>query len=327
MKFGVLLPHYGEHTSRRRIVESSRLIEQLGFDVIWVRDHLLWTPHGMEGTNNTFVDAFVTLGAVAGATERIELGTGVVIPIRWPLKVAQNFASLSFVADRHIHAGFGAGANPLEFAGAGFSVDDREQIYAETVEICKRVWAEDDVDHAGELFRFENVSINPKPVTTPTLWYGGSTKISVRRAAAHCDGWLPGRVPLATLDDRLERVRKAADERGRPIITGTIPLWCVEEDREKAFAQVDVDAIAHSSEGAKNWIMPPSGEFKTVQDLEGLIVAGDPDDCVEQIRKFEERGLEHLVVDLRLQFADFEEKLELIAKHVLPQFRPVAATA
>jgi alkanesulfonate monooxygenase SsuD/methylene tetrahydromethanopterin reductase-like flavin-dependent oxidoreductase (luciferase family) len=321
VKLGVLLPHYGEHCSRERIIEGSKLIERLGFDGIWVRDHLLWTPHGMEGTNNTFVDAFVTLSAVAAVTDRIELGTGVVIPIRWPLKVAQNFASLSFLAGRGINAGFGIGANPLEFAGAGFSVENREAIFIETISICREIWGGDDVTFAGEHFSFENVTISPKPVGPMPTWYGGSTKISCRRAAAHCDGWLPGRLTMATLDDRLRRLRKLGEERGRPIMTGVIPLFSIDENRERARATIDVHAIAHSSEGAKNWVMPASGKLETIEDLEGMLICGTPDDCVEELHKFKERGIDQLVIDLRLQFTDFEEKLELIASKVLPQIR------
>lgn len=321
MRFGVLLPHCGAHCSRERIIEGSQLIERLGYDTIWVRDHLIFRPHGMEGTDPTFVDAFLTLAAIAGATKTIALGTAVIIPIRWPLKVAQNFASLSYLANRRIEVGFGLGANPAEFAAAGFDVENREKIFIETIRICERVWKENDVSWDGEMFQFEHVTLEPKPVGPMPTWYGGSTRASCRRAAAHTDGWLPGRVPLATLDNRLELLGQLAAERGRPIAAGTLPLWCVDEDREKARAVIDVDAIAHSSEGAKNWIMPPSGEFRTIEDLEGILICGDPDDCVREIEKFKARGLTDLVVDLRLQFDDWEEKLELIADKVLPRVR------
>jgi alkanesulfonate monooxygenase SsuD/methylene tetrahydromethanopterin reductase-like flavin-dependent oxidoreductase (luciferase family) len=325
VKLGVLLPHYGEHTSRGRIIEGAQLIERLGFDSIWVRDHLLWTPHGMEGNDPTFVDAFMTLAAVGAVTDTIGLGTAVLIPIRWPLKVAQNFASLSYLAGRGIECGFGMGANPLEFAGAGFSVEDRETIFGETVEICQRIWAGDHVAFAGEQFAFDDVTIDPKPVGPMATWYGGSTRASVRRAARWCDGWLPGRLNMPTLDNRLKLVHTLGEERGRTIKTGCIPLFCVDEERDRARSEIDVDAIAHSSEGAKNWVKPSSGEFRTLEDLEGMVLAGDPDDIVAEIGKFQQRGLDTLIIDLRLQFTEFEEKLELISRHVLPRVRATTA--
>lgn len=322
MRFGVLLPHYGEHCTPSKLIEGSQLIEKLGFDSVWVRDHLLWKPHGMEGTNNTFVDAFVTLAAVAGATKKLDLGTAVLIPIRWPLKVAQNFASLSFISgSRSIECGFGMGSNHAELASAGFDAENREAIFVETVQICKRMWEEDGVTWEGEHFRFEDVTLNPKPTGSMGLWYGGTTRASCRRAATHTDGWLPGRLPMATFDDRLDLLKQLGEERGSRVKVGVIPLFSIDEDREVARKDIDVDALANSSEGAKRWIKPPSGRFETVDDLEGLVVAGTPEDCIAEIRKFEERGVDEFIFDLRLQFTDYEEKLELIGQEVLPHVR------
>jgi alkanesulfonate monooxygenase SsuD/methylene tetrahydromethanopterin reductase-like flavin-dependent oxidoreductase (luciferase family) len=328
MRFGMLLPHFGAGYTPERVIAGSQKLEEWGYDSVWVRDHLLWKPHGMEGTNRTFVDAFITLAAVAGATRRIELGTAVVIPIRWPLKVAQNFASLSALAQRAVHAGFGLGSNQAELAAAGFDREHRKEVYAETVRICRRVWAEDDVSFAGEHFDFEDVTIEPKPVAPPTVWYGGTTRGSVRRAAADCDGWLPGRLPMATLDDRLALLRELGERQERELKAGVIPVISIDPDRARARADVDIAALAGSSEGTKTWIKPPSGEFRTIEDLEGLLVCGTPEDCVEQIRAFEERGVDTFIFDLRLQFDHYEEKAELIAREVLPHLRtPIVASA
>lgn len=321
MDFGVLLPHYGAHCERRRIIDGSKRLEAIGFDAVWVRDHLLWSPHGMEGSDRTFLDAFGTLACVAGATDRIALGTAVLIPIRSALKVAQDFATLSFLADRPVHAGFGMGSNRAELATAGFDVDQRSTVFAETVEICKKVWSEDDVSYSGEVFQCSNVSLSPKPTAPVVTWYGGTTRASVRRAAAYCDGWLPGRLPMATLDDRLSLLEQLGAARGRPLRWGAIPVVCIDVDRDRAFERVDVPALATSSEGSARWIKPPSGEFRTAADLEGLLVAGNPDDVVTEIRKFEARGIDQFVFDLRLQFDRYEEKVELIAREVLPIFR------
>ena len=76
-----------------------------------------------------------------------------------------------------------------------------------------------------------------------------------------------------------------------------------------------------SSEGSSHWIKPPSGKFQTIEDLEGLLIVGNPEDCAAEIEKFRMRGVEHLVFDLRLQYDRFEESLELIGKELLPRFR------
>ncbi len=158
--------------------------------------------------------------------------------------------------------------------------------------------------------------------TTPSgeipFWYGGATRASVRRAVDYCDGWLPGRIPMATLDDRLQRLRDLGAQAGKRMQAGAIPLVKIARTREEARRDVDFEALGASSEGAKYWIKPPSGRFATIEDFEGLLIAGSPEDCVEEIRKFEARGLDELVLDLRLQWDEYERAMDLIAERVLP---------
>ena len=316
--FGVLLPHFGKETSPSRIIDGSRMCEELGFDSIWVRDHLLWNPHGMEKSALTFIEPFVTLAAVAAVTKRIQLGTAVLVPVRWPLKLSQDLASLSYIAGGRIIAGIGLGFNPEELATVGMRIEDRVDIMRETVEIARLIWKEDNASYRGKIFSFENVTLEPKPAQPIPIFCGGSTRAAIRRAAEYCDGWIPGRVPMATFDDRVKLLRQLTD---RKITLGNIPVTRIDKDRNKARASINVAALAESSEGASHWIKPPSGKFQTIEDLEGLLIVGNPDDCAAEIEKFRARGVEHLVFDLRLQYDRFEESLELIAKELLPRFK------
>jgi len=125
-------------------------------------------------------------------------------------------------------------------------------------------------------------------------------------------------VPLATFDDRVRYLRQITE---RKIILGNIPITRIDKDRRKARDSVDVAALAESSEGSSHWIKPPSGKFQTIEDLEGLLIVGNPDDCAAEIEKYRGRGVEHLVFDLRLQYDRFEESLELISSELLPRFR------
>ena len=84
-RIGSAAAELGMWASRERLVGQSRRIEEMGFDSVWVRDHLIWHPHGMEGTDTTFIDPLLSLAAISSVTERIALGTAVLIPIRWPL--------------------------------------------------------------------------------------------------------------------------------------------------------------------------------------------------------------------------------------------------
>ncbi|MBM4263240.1 MAG: TIGR03619 family F420-dependent LLM class oxidoreductase [Deltaproteobacteria bacterium] len=318
IEFGVLLPHFGKECSPARIVDGGRMCEELGFDSIWVRDHLIWNPHSMERAGLRFVEPLVTLSAIAAVTKKIKLGTAVLVPLRWPLKLSQDLASLSYVAGGRVIAGIGLGFNPAELATVGMRMEDRVDIMRETIEICRRIWREDNVSYQGKVFSCDNVTIEPKPVEPIPFFCGGSTRAAIRRAAEYCDGWLPGRVPMTTFDDRVKYLRQLTD---RKIILGNIPITRIELDRKKARDSINVEALAESSEGASHWIRPPSGKFQTIEDLEGLLIVGNPDDCAAEIEKFCARGVEQLVFDLRLQYDRFEESLELISKELLPRFR------
>jgi alkanesulfonate monooxygenase SsuD/methylene tetrahydromethanopterin reductase-like flavin-dependent oxidoreductase (luciferase family) len=318
IKFGVLLPHFGRDASPSRLIEGSRMCEELGFDSLWVRDHLIWHPHGMEKAGLKFVEPFITLAAVAAVTKRIILGTAVLIPVRWPLKLSQNLASLSYIAGGRVIAGIGLGFTPSELSAVGLNGDDREQIVRESVAICRQIWKENQASYRGKLFAFDNVTIEPKPAEPIPFFYGGSTRGSIRRVVEYCDGWIPGRVPLATFDDRVKYLRTLTD---RKITLGNIPVVCIDKDRAKAVAKINIKELAGSSEGSPHWIKPPSGRFETIQDLEGLLIVGNPDDCAKEIDKFVQRDVEHLVIDLRLQYDHYEETLKLISEELLPRYR------
>src|SRR6266540_2712 len=109
-QYGLLLPHFGEHASRQNLIRGAQRIERYGFDSVWVRDHLVFHPHGMEGQDRTHVDPIVTLSLVAGVTDRVILGTGSLIPHRHPIYAALVLSSLEFVAGPgRVIAGFGMG--------------------------------------------------------------------------------------------------------------------------------------------------------------------------------------------------------------------------
>jgi alkanesulfonate monooxygenase SsuD/methylene tetrahydromethanopterin reductase-like flavin-dependent oxidoreductase (luciferase family) len=85
LKFGLLLPHFCEHASVANCLEGARRAEAYGFDSVWVRDHLVFEPHGIEGSDNTHVEGLLLLSAIAAVTNRISLGTSMAICHRHPI--------------------------------------------------------------------------------------------------------------------------------------------------------------------------------------------------------------------------------------------------
>lgn len=324
MKFGLLLPHFGEQASREKLLDGAHRAEKLGFDSVWVRDHLVFEPHGeMEKPNRTFYDALTTLTAIGAVTSRIELGTGSLIPFRHPLITALVTGTMTQLVGPRLILGLGAGTFDHEFEAIEWGDRDRVELVRSNTEILQRVFTENDVDYSDANFTFRNVTIEPKPVGGRIpVWYCGATPRSARLAAEFCDGWMPGRISLRTMAKRIATIRELVAKNGRPMPTiGVIPPTSIEETREQALEYVNIPGLLAWANKSKFAVKPPSGRFETVADLEGQLIVGSPGDAVTELRKFEATGVEHLVFDFRFKFDRWFEQIELLGSEVLPKMR------
>jgi alkanesulfonate monooxygenase SsuD/methylene tetrahydromethanopterin reductase-like flavin-dependent oxidoreductase (luciferase family) len=324
MKFGLLLPHFGEHAGKEKLLEGSKLAEDVGFDSVWVRDHLVFEPHGeMEKPNRTFYDALTTLTAIGAVTERIELGTGSLIPFRHPLVTALMAGTITQLVGPRLILGFGAGTFDHEFEAIEWGDRDRVELVRSNAEILRRVFTENDVDYSDDNFTFRDVSIEPKPVGGRIpFWYCGATPRSARLAVEFCDGWMPGRISLGTMAKRIETMRALSDEQGKTMPTiAVIPPTSIEETREEALKHVNIPGLLAWANKAKFAVKPPSGKFETVEDLEGQLIVGSPDEAVAEVKKFQDLGTEHLVFDFRFKFDRFFDQIKLLGQEVIPHLR------
>ena len=321
MEFGVLLPHFGEHADRNILLNCASSLERFNFNSLWVRDHMLWSPHEIEGDDQTFLETFVVLASIASITQRIKLGTAVLIPGRHPLKLAQSLAALSWISEGRVIAGLGLGSNAKELHSVGVSMDDREKVFQETVDILRLVWTNDNVSWAGPRYQFEDVTMCPKPVSPLPIWYGGGSRAAVRRAVLNCDGWLPARLPLSMLDNRMSYFRELRESQQKSTKLAYIAFVCVDTDARLAHKCVDVQSLASSWPGNKSWKRPFPLDADGMEDLQGMIITGAPHDIVHGILRLKARGIEHFIFDLRFQFDRFDEVVQLIAEEVLPELR------
>ncbi|MGX7677489.1 LLM class flavin-dependent oxidoreductase [Jatrophihabitans sp. DSM 45814] len=324
MKFGLLLPHFGEHASKDNLLRGSQRAEELGFDSVWVRDHLAFEPHGeMEAPNKSFYDALTTLTAIGAVTSRIELGTGSLIPFRHPLLTALMAGTITQLVGPRLILGFGAGTFDHEFDAIGWGDKDRVEMVRSNAEILKRVFTENNVTYSDDIFSFTDISIEPKPVGGRVpFWYCGATPRSARLAVEFCDGWMPGRISLGTMAKRIDTMRELSAEQGKAMPTlAVIPPTSIEATREEALRDVNIPGLLAWANKAKFAVKPPSGSFETVEDLEGQLIAGSPDEAVAEVKKFADLGVEHLVFDFRFKFDRWFEQIELLGTEVLPKLR------
>jgi alkanesulfonate monooxygenase SsuD/methylene tetrahydromethanopterin reductase-like flavin-dependent oxidoreductase (luciferase family) len=298
-RFGLLVPHFGLEADQDLLVEGARLAESLGFDSLWVRDHLVFHPHGMEGTDRTFVEPFITLSYLAGVTERIGLGAATIIPFRHPILMAYSVASLSWTTRRTFDLGIGAGTFDHEFEVIGQGGEDRVQMMKEQVLIARRLWSGETVAWDSDRYTFKDVDLKPQPVHPVPVWWGGATPAAARLAVDFCEGWLPGAVPVTSID------------------TST----------RSAVERLNVPGLIKNANAQKFWLKPPSGEFTTIEELDGSILAGTPDDVVNGVRRYQELGCDLLIFDFRMRFPDYLEQIKTLAREVLPRVSGARAGA
>jgi alkanesulfonate monooxygenase SsuD/methylene tetrahydromethanopterin reductase-like flavin-dependent oxidoreductase (luciferase family) len=315
-KFGIVLPHFGPHSETDFILDTAATADELGFDSVWVRDHLYIPPENREHggiTEQRFVEGIQTLSAASAVTEDVTLATGVTIPIRHPLILAQNMGTLSYLSDDRVICSLGAGAHEGEFDALDIPFDERGQIVRETFEILRAVFDGEDVAFDGEMFQFENVTIDPGPSGDLPLWYGGQTTFSVKRASLRADGWLASRMPRRNFEECMDILDEREREYGETTTVGyQIPL-SVDRDGQAARDRVDPESFIHEAQGF--W---PDQGIETVEDIRGYFIAGTPAECAEQLQELVDMGVEHFALDMRHSFTRMDENFELLVDEVLP---------
>jgi probable F420-dependent oxidoreductase len=210
-------------------VEATVEAERLGFESVWLPEHLVFTtkmsrsPHPGEThppvpPDTPIFDAFAYLSYLAGITEHLRLGTHVYnIGLRHPFTAARAVQTLDIVSGGRVEFGIGASwleeewdAVELDFASRGTRVD-------EAVEICKQLWTEPEVSHHGEFFSFDGAVFEPKCVQQPypPLLVGGGSGAALRRAARLGDGWIGMSHDLESGAAQIAKLRTLLEEQGR----------------------------------------------------------------------------------------------------------------
>ena len=322
-EYGVLLPHFGRYCTTERMRNAGPLIEGLGFDSVFVRDHVVHTTHGHEDPNATFIDPFVVLSSIASTTDRLKLGTAILIPHRHPIHAAGLLGSLDFIAGSgRVIAGWGIGNWDREFEAIGLGSWDRREVLEEYVGVMRSLWSGEPVNHRGKFFEFDDVDIHPVPDASNSIpvWYGGNSAAAVRRAVEYCDGWIASRIPMSSFELRMKRLRRLSNEAKTPLPTvGVVPYVVPANSVEEGVKRLNLDALLEDLNAHEP--PPPSGGFNSYEDADGAAITGPPEVIVEAVRGFQEAGADHFVFDLRPCLEDWEDRLADLGENVLPNLR------
>lgn len=324
MKFGLLLPHFGERASVAACFEGAKRAEAYGFDSVWVRDHLVFEPHGIEGRDHTHVEGLLLLSAVAGVTKTLSLGTAMAICHRHPIHLAQLFAGLSAISSGRVIMGLGLGGFPHEFAAAGYpaGLQERAELARANADICRRLWAGERVSVKNKYFDFANAALKPTPLKPVPIWCGGVTPAACRRAVEYGDGWMPARITLATFSRLVVYIRDLCEKAARPMITTAVmPFTSIGRTRQEALRWIDSAALVAEAKKYPTWVKPPAGVFSTMDDMRGYLIAGTPADVARETRSYQAAGADHIVYDLRFRYGDWLEQIDFLGNEILPALR------
>ncbi len=233
MKLGVIFPQTECGTDVAVISEFVRAVEAMGFDHLFVADHVLGAdpkfhaPHPSLATysHEAVVHEALTLMAyLAAITRRLTLATGILIlPQRQTALVAKQAAQIDVLSGGRLRLGIGVGWNAVEFEALNETFANRGRRSAEQVEVLRALWTQPTVDFRGEFHRISHAGLNPMPVQRPIpIWFGVGSReqpvppdAALRRIARLADGWSPNFTPDAQAQALVARVHQYAREAGR----------------------------------------------------------------------------------------------------------------
>lgn len=282
---------------------AAQRFEALGLAAIWVNENThSGVPH---------LDPFVTLATIAAHTKDVVIGTAVaLLAMRPPIEQARTVASIDILSGGRVVFGVGSGgATNRGFTAYGVDPAERGRRVDEALDVIDRLWTGEAVSWQGEFFRLDEYSMAtaPRQVLGPPVWVGGASPQVVRRAARRADGFLPiGRGP----DESAELHRRVLEERrfqglpDRPLTRAAYVYVGLADDPQDA---VDVVRTELSARYARD----------VAPFVPGVNAAlGTPEQCQEFLTAFEERGFEHLVLDLSCADEQKEGQFEALIADV-----------
>lgn len=259
MRFGCHLPVFGPAATRHTLLGFSRRMEALGYDSLWASDHVVFPytiasryPYSPTGDfplppAANFLEPLTALALVAGATERVSLGTTVlVLPHRHPVLAAKMLATLDHLAPGRVILGAGVGWMKEEIELLGAPYERRGAWSDEAIRIMRACWAGERAEFRGEFFSFPPFAAVPRPAqSTIPIWIGGHTPRALRRVAELGDGWHAAFAGAAEMKAGLAQLAGACRKAGRDMKSLTLSVRMGLGARQPAEALVaEIRALA-----------------------------------------------------------------------------------
>jgi probable F420-dependent oxidoreductase len=323
-RFGVFLPSYiweGDGPERARgIKDFARTVEDLGFDSLFITDHLLAAKR-FYSVN--WLEPLTTLAVAAGATERVRLGTSILImPLRNPVILAKELATLQFLSDNRVILGAGVGWNESEYEAVGVHKSERGKRTDEMLDIMMPLLEGERVTYQGKFYDVNDVFIEPRTSQRPLLWIGGGSQLadpkspdvpkfveSVKQRTLRADGWIPRPTcPPADIARDWQELQAAFREAGKdPSDT----LVAHENFLHLVMTDDPVEARRQQHEAFLKVMSAERGP----EYLESVYLFGTPDEIVGSLQARVDAGVEYFFLHTMTPDSG---QLQLWVDHIIP---------
>lgn len=312
VKTGLLV--CGEVSRWRDTVEQATTAEALGYDSAWVAEH-----HFLEDSYGPA--PLVNIAGLAEITERLTLGSAVLLPAFYhPVRLAEETALIQNMTGGRFVCGLGLGYRHEEFDAFGADRSKRRDYLEETLQLLPRLWSEDGVSFAGEVFEIADVTVTPRPDPTPPIWVGGWVDSAIDRAARLADAWFPGptadlaklKTAYASYDEALEREGRSPQD--RPLIR---EMWVGSSEAEIEVGRSQLTRMYEDE--YKSWGQENVGDGDVLVDR---AIVGSPAQVAEELARWrDELGFDHIVGRMHIHGMDQSavlRSMELFAEQVRP---------
>ena len=299
---------YPEMPDAKALVEYGVRVEELGYDSLWVWDHMLL---GVD-PNFPIIDSLTVLTAVAARTTRIKLGTGIlVLTLRNPVALAKQLSSMDQLSEGRLIMGMASGWYRREFDAMGIPFEKRGKIMDENLEILKRLWTEDKVDGNYMRHKISAAVMYPKPYQKPRMpiLIGGYVDKVLQRAATAGDGWLTYFYKPQDFAKSWTKIRNYAVEAGKDpdglLNASQLPIM-IGSSRENVRDEL-MDWLD------KEWDFPAYSDCTRESAIMGSV-----DECVAQLKEHIEAGVQKIIF---VPYKYRMDQIELIAKELIPRLK------
>ncbi|MFU0504195.1 LLM class flavin-dependent oxidoreductase [Pseudaminobacter sp. NGMCC 1.201702] len=299
---------YPEMPNAKKLIEYGVRVEELGFDSVWVWDHMLL---GVD-PNFPIIDSLTVLTGIAARTTRIKMGTGIlVLPLRNPVALAKQLSSMDQLSEGRLIMGMASGWYKREFDAVGIPFEKRGKFMAENLEILNRLWTEEKVSGEYMNHKISSAVMYPKPFQQPRMpiLIGGYVDRVLQRAAVDGDGWLTYFYRPEDFKKSWAKIRNFAQEAGKdpdtlmnasqlPIMVG--PSKAAVRDEMMDWLNKEWDFPEHSDCSRESAIM------------------GSVDECVEQLREHLDAGVQKIIF---VPYKYEMDQVETIARDIIPRLK------